>query len=239
MKITPDDAVRLLEKHGIRFFPRVKGTINVLGQEARFEKMSQHRPGAFMSLGAYSYSHSFCQDVGLIGRYCSIGTGLSVMGDAHPTEWISSSPVFYSPRRATIWQSGRRDFPQFARKRAKPTIGHDVWIGNDVLLASGITIGNGAVIAARAVVTKDVEPYAVVAGSPARVKRFRFDEATIDRLLASHWWRWPVVSWDQKDPRNISEFLDYAAEIAENTPILDENRTTIESLLASRGEDNT
>ncbi len=72
------------------------------------------------------------------------------------------------------------------------TIGHDVWLGTECLVLPGVTIGHGAVVGARAVVAKDVPPYAVVAGNPARVVRMRFDEATVARLLATAWWDWPA-----------------------------------------------
>ncbi len=71
-------------------------------------------------------------------------------------------------------------------------IGNDVWIGMDVVVLSGVTINDGAVIAARTVVTKDVPPYAVVAGNPGRVKKKRFDEETIIKLLEIRWWDWPL-----------------------------------------------
>ncbi len=91
------------------------------------------------------------------------------------------------------------------------TIGEDVWIGDDVLLAHGITLGTGSVVAARSVVTRDVPPYAIVGGTPAKVIRYRFDEETVKNLLQSHWWRWPVSCWDDIDPRSVSALLDHTA----------------------------
>jgi len=79
------------------------------------------------------------------------------------------------------------------------SIGNDVWIGRETLILSGVTIGDGAVIGARAVVTKDVEPYSIVAGNPARLIRKRFDDKTIHRLLEIRWWDWP--------PEKINENL--------------------------------
>jgi carbonic anhydrase/acetyltransferase-like protein (isoleucine patch superfamily) len=87
-------------------------------------------------------------------------------------------------------------------------IGHDVWVGVDALILSGVTIGNGAVIAARSVVTKDVPPYAIVAGSPARVVKYRFDEDTIAVLLAIAWWDWPQAKIEEALPLLMSPNLD-------------------------------
>ena len=80
------------------------------------------------------------------------------------------------------------------------TIGNDVWIGSGAMILSGVTIGDGAVVAARAVVTKDVPPYAIVAGNPARLVRYRFDEATIAALLEAAWWELPRRSRRRPHP---------------------------------------
>ena len=106
-----------------------------------------------------------------IGSFCSIANGFVVGGAKHPLDWVSSSPIFYNVG------GGKRT-----------TIGHDVWIGNRVTIMQGVTIGTGVAIGAGAIVTKDVPPYAVVAGCPAKVIKYRFDEETIQKLMVSEWW---------------------------------------------------
>lgn len=154
------------------------------------------------------------------------------MGDSHPTDWISTSPIFYRPRRAKTWQSNRQVFPQFQAKGPNVVIGDDVWIGDDVLLATGVTLGTGSIIAARSIITSDIPPYAVVGGSPAKHIRFRFSEGEIKKLLESRWWDWPIATWDDCNPQDIGAFLTIAAKALEELPKMPENRMSLRKLLA-------
>lgn len=142
-----------------------------------------------MPLGAYSYAHSHFR-VDRIGRYCSIGANIRVMGNAHPVDWVTTSPLTYRARRRARWQVRQ---PQdhalsFNDSPGRLIIGHDVWIGQDVLLRGGITIGTGAIIGAGSVVTRDVGPYQIVAGNPARLIRNRFEPELAQAMLDSRWW---------------------------------------------------
>ena len=151
-----------------------------------------------------------------VGRYCSIAALVRVMGDDHPINRITSSGFTY--RQAAAYQvMPFRTIGETARivpfaARGAITLGHDVWIGQDVLLRPGITIGTGAVVAAGSVVVKDVAPYAIVGGNPAKLIRFRFDEALVARLLKSQWWRYSspqISSMRFEDP---ASFLDELQE---------------------------
>lgn len=228
-------AQALWQSHRITFHPRLRDPVPLQGAAARFERYTQHLPGAFMPLGAYSYSRSHFGHVARIGRYCSIGAGVQVMGDAHPTGWVSSSPVFYRRRRAAQWESAREDFPEFRALGPPVEIGEDVWIGDEVLLAHGVRLGTGCIVAARSVVTRDVPPYAIVGGTPARVIRSRFPDALVERLLASRWWDWPVATWDAIDPRRVEALLDHAASLPGRVPPLPETRFTVAEALAPPG----
>jgi acetyltransferase-like isoleucine patch superfamily enzyme len=195
---------RLLAAQKIFFgrSPRRLGDQDVLafGRDARIEPYACFPAGlGLCTMGAFSYSESPLDLDLVVGRYCSIAQGVSALRDRHPMEWASTSSITYDFDAAEGYRhfvAAHQDFNggDFAateperRMAPAPRIGHDVWIGQHAMLARGITIGHGAVIAAGAVVTKDVPPYAVVAGVPAKVIRMRFPEPLIDRLLATRWW---------------------------------------------------
>lgn len=139
--------------------------------------------------GSHMGRHSFCgYDCEVhcadIGAFVSIANGVVIGGGRHPMEWVGMSPVFYEGRDSV--KAKFATHPREAARRVR--IGHDVWIGRSAIVLPGVEIGHGAVVGAGAVVTKPVPPYAVVAGNPARHIRFRFDERTVERLLASRWW---------------------------------------------------
>ena len=126
-------------------------------------------------------------EVASIGRFCSIATGV-VIGQprrSHPMHWLSTHAFTANPKLL-------RKPLQPEREATPARIGHDVWIGRDALILDGVEIGTGAVIGAQSLVNRDVPPYAVVAGSPARVLRYRFAPELIERLLASRWWELPL-----------------------------------------------
>ena len=124
-----------------------------------------------------------------IGSYCSIAADVEIMfGGAHHIDCITSYPIGFA--KPFVGEEIRLDLLDDAH--AEVSIGHDVWLGRGARILGGVTIGTGAVIGAYAVVTKDVEPYAIVAGNPARKIRHRFDEAEIAMLLESRWWELPI-----------------------------------------------
>ena len=142
-----------------------------------------------------------------VGRYCSIGKSCEIGAPKHPVDRLTSSPVGFGierhfPQEADLFRQS--EFEQYS-----PTyIGADVWIGSLSVVVCGLTIGHGAVIGANSVVTSDIPPYAIAAGSPARVLRYRFDEDTIGRLLATQWWNRKPEEIGQLDFEDISACLD-------------------------------
>lgn len=125
-----------------------------------------------------------------IGKFCSIGPDLRVGLGRHPTSWVSTHPIFYSD----LAQCGVvfRALSIFEEQRLT-IVGNDVWIGARVTIMDGVKIGDGAIIAAGAVVTRDVAPYSVVAGVPARHIRFRCDPVLVEKIQAIAWWDWPLT----------------------------------------------
>ena len=147
-------------------------------------------------VGAYSYGRPKVRfpESGrrlAIGRYCSIADRVEILlGGGHRLDWVSTYP--FAAMRGLWPDAGAPE--DYHVSRGDVTIGHDVWLGSGSMILSGVTVGHGAVVAARAVVTRDVPPYAIVAGSPARILRHRFDTPTVDALLRSAWWDLPHAS---------------------------------------------
>jgi len=135
------------------------------------------------------YHYEFIGDRLHIGRFCMIARGVRFImnGATHAMDGFSTYPfnVFGGG-----WEVGFDPATWEAVNRGDTTVGHDVWFGRDVTVMPGVTIGSGAIIGACSVVTKDVPPYAMMAGNPARVVRQRFDDTTIASLLDIAWWDW-------------------------------------------------
>lgn len=148
-----------------------------------------------------------------IGRFCSISSDIKVVDETHPSSiFVSTSPSFFS----TLKQNGQTfiDKPLFDEKLGvdgfSAIIGNDVWIGTKAIIKGGVTIGDGAIVAMGAVVTKDVPPYAVVGGVPARVIKYRFAEEQIKKLESIQWWNKPD-EWlknHAEEFANINLFLE-------------------------------
>jgi chloramphenicol O-acetyltransferase type B len=157
--------------------------------------------GRYSYYAGYYHGHSFddcarylLPDLGadklLIGSFCSIGSGASFVmagNQGHRNEWISTFPFYFYP-----------DAPEFdgANNGYLPAgdtvIGSDVWIGAEAIIMPGVKVGDGAVVGTRALVTRDVEPYEIVGGNPARAIRRRFSDERVTMLLDMKWWDWPV-----------------------------------------------
>lgn len=169
-----------------RFLKKIPGSAIRNCQMERPSKIEAQTTAINVDMGYYSYCGYNCTLINCtIGRFCSIADNVHIGLASHPMEWVSTSPAFYK---------GRDSIPKnlaslsYCPDTPKTVIGHDVWIGQGVLIKSGITIGTGAVIAMGSVVTKDVLPYTIVGGNPAKIIRYRFSPELADRLLASKWW---------------------------------------------------
>ncbi len=150
------------------------------------------------------YHFDFIGDKLIIGKFCQIATGVRFImnGANHAIEGFSTFPfkAFGGP-----WS----DVPLTPVNKGNTVIGNDVRIGNAVTIMPGVNIGDGAILASNSVVTKDIEPYSIVGGNPAKFIRQRFDDSTIQKLVGLKWWDWPI----QKITR-------YAKDIAQGNPII-------------------
>ena len=149
-----------------------------------------HDPRQFEQ-NAVRYHYPLNHDKLIIGKFCSIACGVQFLFNSanHTKKSLSTYPF---PLFFEEWGLDIRDVASAWDNKGDIVIGNDVWIGYEAILLAGVTIGDGAVIGTRALVTKDVPPYTIVGGTPARVLRKRFSEDTISALLRLKWWDWPI-----------------------------------------------
>lgn len=165
----------------------------------------------------YAQSNFKCQSNAIIGRYCSIADNVQIGASNHPTDWLSTNPFQYWQ-----WDGDEEKHPErylkFNPYEKSCIIGNDVWIGSKTFIMQGVTVGDGAIIAGGAVVTKDVPPYAIVGGVPAKIIRYRFDEPTIQELLELKWWELSIeVLYQNKvEFNNIQSAIDQIKKIKQD-----------------------
>ncbi len=215
---TVDISIRRLRQRGVEVLSRGDlgmGTVT-LPLQTRIEapaslKWTQYEHS--LHLGAFSYQASGYAFAARIGRYCSFGEDVQIGRQNHPLHLISTSPAFYlgdAMFDLGTGFAGSEAWREYAFSHTTPPttarethIGNDVWIGHGAYIAAGVTIGDGAVVAGHAVVTKPVPPYAVVAGNPAVIKKYRIDPLFISPMLRSRWWRfapWQLAHLDISKP---------------------------------------
>lgn len=156
--------------------------------------------GRYSYYSGYYHGHSFDEcarylmpdrddvDKLIIGSFCSIGTGVSFVmagNQGHRHDWITSFPFFYMDEEPAF-----ADAINAYQPAGDTVIGNDVWIGAEAMIMPGIKVGDGAVIGSRALVTKNVEPYTIVGGNPAKVIKQRFSDDEVEKLLEMKWWDW-------------------------------------------------
>lgn len=233
-------SIKALRKRGIEVLSRggLGNTVS-LPRETRLEapgslKWTEYEHS--IHLGAFSYQVSGYCFAARIGRYCSFGEDVQIGRQNHPLNWMSTSPAFYL--HDTLFSleggfEGADDYHSYRFKNGEPptrvkitTIGNDVWIGHGAYIAAGVTIGDGAIIAAHAVVAKDVPAYAVVAGNPAVIKKYRLSPLQMSPMLRCQWWRyapWQLTHLDVTKPdkfsRGVFAMNDSKADVFEPSVI--------------------
>lgn len=172
--------------------PRIHSTARLsgcrLGRHVEIgERVNLHE----VSVGDYSYIERHAEAMyAEIGKFCSIAAATRINAVEHPMERITTHKISYRPNEYFLHAPLDHAFRERRRAR-RVTIGHDVWIGHGAVILPGVAIGNGAVIGASSVVSRDVEAYTIVAGSPARILRRRFPAELAADLAALAWWDWP------------------------------------------------
>ena len=172
--------------------------------------------------GSYSYMNNggYVRDRVFIGRYVSIGRRVTLGAGTHAMQGLSTSPALSNTSETIPYTPDQRE-----RLNPKPRGEHgftvllnDVWIGDGVVVSSGVTIGIGAIVGANAVVTRDVPPYAVVAGVPAKILRYRFPDDVIHALLTSEWWECPKDFLDTLPLGNVLAIIEHMGGEKQRSP---------------------
>ncbi len=203
----------------------LQGAGTSLSDEALFEppcSIKWMNVESAFRIGAFSYAVSGYYSCVSIGRYTSIGEQVQAGRASHPISWVSTSPFFYLGEPLFDVGDAFAGHDRYAaygapeRPGAVPTafrpirIGNDVYVGHGAMIMPGVTVGDGAVVAANAVVTRDVPPYGIVAGNPARLIRHRLDPMIFAQLLHLRWWRfapWQLRDVDFSDPAAAIEAI--------------------------------
>jgi chloramphenicol O-acetyltransferase type B len=212
-------SIRSLHKRGVEVLTRSGRSSVSLPLATRIEAPASLKWTEYahsLTMGAFSYQVSGHCFAARIGRYCSIGEDVQIGRQDHPMGWMSTSPAFYLHDQLFSLGDGFAGSEEYHSYRFTPsqpptrakitTISSDVWIGHGAIIRAGVTIGTGAVVAAGAVVAKDVPHYAVVAGNPAQIKKFRLPPEVISPMLRLGWWRyapWQLTHVDITSPHQV------------------------------------
>jgi len=201
--------IQFLWKNFLRIkYPSCTIRATSLSRNVKFEKNVTIESGSHVQadlIGSYTFINKYClieKNTHSIGRFCSIAYNVKIGLGNHPIQWASTHPFAYDKKYGFLHES-----ITFDEKIIRPCIiGNDVWIGANAIILAGVQIGDGAIIGANSVVTKDVEPYSIVIGNPAKLHRYRFDEDIRVNLLKIKWWDWD----DELIKANINLFRDSA-----------------------------
>jgi acetyltransferase-like isoleucine patch superfamily enzyme len=176
----------------------------ILAKSILFEKYVTIESGCYIgakNIGKYTFvgMNSYIdKSTFSIGRFCSIAMNAKISLQNHPHNWVTSHPFTYRKKYGFVPENISIE----GVNTKKTTIGNDVWIGANVTILAGVTVGDGAIIGANSLVSKNIEPYTIVSGTPARLVRHRFDPEIIEKIQKSEWWNWN----DEKIQANISKF---------------------------------
>ncbi len=217
------EALQGLRRHGLLLggLSATDKLANHSSVEAPSSIQARVLSGAFLRVGAFCNLSGGTLNNVVVGRYGSIAPGVVTGSHEHPTDWLTTSRTAYYPE-VNGWDRliAGDEAPAIHTRKAPyfgscpiTTLGPDVWIAQGAFIKAGVSIGAGAIIGARATVVKDVPPYAIVVGTPARVLRLRFPEPVIERLLKVQWWQYSIYELFDAPMDDIERALDVIEEL--------------------------
>ena len=203
--------MKIFQKHGVTLYGDIEFTSKA---ELYCESPVNLRSitlGIRTTIGAGTYisGPAIIRGLESIGRFCSLGNNILIGPGNHPTNWLSSSPFQYN----AIYM----DHPEFRQfgitgktfdSPSPVSVGDDVWIGSNVTILSGVRVGTGAIVGAGSVVTKDVPPYAICVGVPAKIIRYRFTQDIIKQLLDLQWWNYDIRGMEKVSFDDVPKAID-------------------------------
>lgn len=200
----------------LNYFRKYKGklrcgrSVTIHVEESSFEGANSVGSNSTIkgNWGYGSYCGNNCHLQGNVGRFCSFGSNCKTIFWSHPTTYpfVSTSPIFYSLRKQC--GSTFADSQKFNEINTPPIFGNDIWVGSDVTFIGSIKIGDGAIILTGAVVTKDVLPYQIVGGIPAKPIGFRYNKKDCEFLIQSKWWSYPI-EWFKENWNIFNDFNEF------------------------------
>ena len=210
--ISNKELINALEQNNINVDNK-KIFIQCKNESAEIESHTWFKTNTLFQCGAFSYSFSKIYADVSVGRYSSISHGFTDFSKIHPVDFVTSSPVTTDDYYRELAHQHGRDWKilPFDTDYGRIVIGNDCWIGTRVMVKGGITIHDGAVVAAGSVVTKDVPPYAIVGGNPARIIKMRFDDRIIEKMLQIRWWDyayWDLNMLNWRDPEEFTRMFE-------------------------------
>jgi phosphonate metabolism protein (transferase hexapeptide repeat family) len=203
------DSFNVGEKKKLTLKPHIDPTAVIKACSfGEYVEIGAHNTITESTIDSFSYTSEQCQIIySEIAKFVNIASFVRLNPGQHPKERVCQHHMLY---RREMFGFGEDDQEFFAWRRAnRVTIGNDVWIGHNVTIMGGISVGDGAIIGSGAIVTKDIPPYAIAVGNPARVINYRFDEKQIDALQQIKWWQWEY----EKIKSSLDEFRDISAFI--------------------------
>ncbi len=197
-----------------------------VNQSSEYEPYTIFSGNKLFSIGAFSFSWSPLTNLCSMGRYSSIASGLSIFGPLHPYDRFTTSTVTFLSQYKDfcIFKNSRTEDCEFEYVNsndlpAKVDIGNDVWIGGNVTLKRGVKIGDGAIVANHAVVTKNVDPYTIVGGCPAKFIKHRFSMEIISELMDLKWWQYRWTDFNFRADIPIEKFIEIISDKVANNLI--------------------